>query len=426
MGDKKELEAEEINKYYNKVISSRGEDRLLDRLYSDRELRKNINLLEEGIPLLSKISWFINNNFINKKLVHIHNKLKDGIKDTLLIDYPSLDKVKNISGPVEIAYYYNKSLNKKIIYIGDIHDGYEFSCTDNKTIPIENYIDLLFKTDIEIDLFIEDSIPGNLKDYGKDEENMRLKSSLENLDKATKTDIKLEDIRINWDSSYLEEVIFLGERKYKKNKKNRIHFVDYRNDPNANEYLLHKDVEHKTPDEFKAFVKKNHDYIIAVQYYFKYNIIPKKEEKVMPEYLLKELIRADPENIQKIKPYILWLIDEYMSYYNNAVFPDLPIVQHQLNAKLSDIYVILRILKKDKIDPKKDQFNNCILHNGQSHGINIYTLLLILGFKFFNHIKSKSLDTCNSNPMTKAECDEVRCVKNIIPFDEFFSTTFHP
>ena len=44
-------------------------------------------------------------------------------------------------------------LNKKVIYIGDIHDGYEFSCTDNKTIPIENYIDLLFKTDIEIDLF---------------------------------------------------------------------------------------------------------------------------------------------------------------------------------------------------------------------------------------------------------------------------------
>ena len=418
MDAKEELEAKIINEYYNKNIKSRGEDMILTRLYSDKKLRKNINLLEDGIPLLSKISYFINNNFKNTKLLDIHNKLKKGIKDTLLINYPSLDKIKNISGPIEIAYYFNEKLQKRVIFIGEVHDGYKFSCNDNKTIPIENYIDQLFKTDIEIDLFLETDIPVNLKRYNSnknaDKDNYLFFGQF-----AEDNDIH-NDKRINWDTSYLSEVTTLGIRNYKKNIKNRIHFVDNRNNPNAHEYLLHtidKD-KIKTFDEYKLFVKKNHDYIMSIYYFFKDKIIPKKED--IPEYLLKELIRADSENVEKIKPYILWLINTYIDNYNSNNI-DLSMIQHDLNSKLSDLYVILRILKKDKINSKKDQFNNCILFNGIAHGSNIDQLLILLDFTFLNVFRSKSIQTCNTLNMTKENCDEFRCVKDIIPFDKFFT-----
>jgi hypothetical protein len=53
------------------------------------------------------------------------------------------------------------------------------------------------------------------------------------------------------------------------------------------------------------------------------------------------------KNVEKIKPYILWLINTYIDNYNSNNI-DLSMIQHDLNSKLSDLYVILRILKKEE------------------------------------------------------------------------------
>ena len=66
------------NYIYDEYINNKlkiGEDHILQKLYLYKEIRKNINTIEVGIPLLAKISYYLNKydvknaNFLYNNLV---------------------------------------------------------------------------------------------------------------------------------------------------------------------------------------------------------------------------------------------------------------------------------------------------------------------------------------------------------------------
>jgi len=376
-----------------------GENYILEKIVNGEELKKNINTIEIGIPLLSKISFYLNNyNSTDKH--NIHYNLKQNISKTLSFKQQELHEVKDLSGPIKINYYYNRKLNKKIICLADDHDGTRYSC-DEGIITLENYLDKLFKTDIEMDFFIEDWLPN--KEY-------LLKKDFYS---HIPTDVNIyNDISAKWETGYLLETRIFAKRNYKKYKNKRIHFTDLRLNEYVADYLLSTIDWEKNPtiNEYKEITRKNHQFIIAI---YNYSTIGSSDN--IPEYLLKELTRSSPETIIKIKKHIMDITEKYINLYNSfdtdVTIKTLWNEQSELNTFISDIYTILRIMKN--ID-KENDFKNCLLYYGEYHILHIHYLLVkLFNFELIDSKKSMSYDDVNK--------DGYRCIKDIIPFDTFFN-----
>jgi len=419
---------DDIDKLLNDInhnnIISYGEHKILNRLYNNKELRRNINILEEGIPLLSKISYSINNNKPNTKLLNMYNQLKDNIKYTLLQVDPPISKIQNISGPSQITYLYSNYFNKNIILIGEYHDSIKYSCIKD-SITIENYVNELFKQNISIDLFLEYHIPINLKKY-LNPDNI--------LEYPIINDIDYNPIDLtssNYDDSYLTELRILASRKYKKlGDKKRIHFTDIRDDINTQFYKVStissklKSIDIK---EYKRITEGNHNYILGLRNYIISNgniagtFINGNLWKEFEKFTKTKTESKYIEVGRKIKEYVINYIDQYLKIYNSSTQSTTYIYElfrHQfhLNAVLSDIYTILRIFKND-------EFRNCILYYGLAHIENINKLLYHIGnFTLKVNKFSETYHTCkfDNNGKMSDGCNEVRCVKNIIKFDDFF------
>jgi hypothetical protein len=376
-----------------------GEDYIFNNLFIYKELRKNINTIEIGIPLLAKLSYYLNKHNATDKNNTYYN-LKQAIGRTLTFKIPELNEVNNLSGPLRINYYHNTILNKKIICLGDNHDGTKYSC-DDKIITIENYIDKLFKTDIEIDLFLESILPS--KEY------LIKKDFSEPLPK----DYKYENntVQNDWEEGYLYEVDLYGKRNYKKYSTKRIHFTELRYNELVGFYLLLTIDWKKNPSiyEYKLLTNKNHEFITAIYEYFKYNL---SYSAKIPHYLLKEFNRSQTNHILIIKNYILPRLNTYFNiYYNSNIVDELNNIQWFINSCIHDIYTILRIMKNIN---KSTDFKNCILYYGNAHLNNLDEMLLLFDFKLITSIKSEFYNL-NEPPQ-----NGLRCIKNIIPFDYFF------
>ena len=114
----------------------------------------------------------------------------------------------NLTGPVSISYYYNKTLNKKIIILGDRHRSYKGECNTD-TIKIKDYLASISNSGLTLDIFLETRM------FEKKELQ---KGQLD-------YEYKIYD--------YLGEVLQYGVDQYKKNPKNRYHFTDIRGEDNV-------------------------------------------------------------------------------------------------------------------------------------------------------------------------------------------------
>jgi len=408
------MELEEyISKNFDKFTY--GEKQILNNV-KDNFIRKNINTIEDGVPLLSKLSQNINKDNM-KDTTNVHEKLKKNIIESLLVEQPLYNDVKNISGPLRICYYFNKELNKKIILMGDDHIGINFSCPKD-SITIENYLHELFKLDFDIDLFIEFDLPK--KEYL--EKNILF-------DPMPKNYKPEDDSSYHWEPGYLDEIRSFGYRNYKKKERKRIHFTDLREEESIGFFKLStiSNSDIKTIAAYKTHTDVNHKFIMSIKKYFESD--GSLIESNIPKYLIKELDRLQKsENkdvISKIKNHILKNIKLYELLYdpeqiNIAMTDKIPeptiihnvfVQQFILNAILSDIYTIARIMKSN-------EFNNNILYYGNAHISNIIIMLELLNFKVRDIKKSEDYDYCKLN--SKINCDGLRCVRNVLQFDKFF------
>lgn len=408
---------EYIGKNFDKFILA--ERILLNNINSDI-IRKNINIIEDGIPLLSKISKNINKNNMSD-ITDVHGRLKKNIIESLLVEQPLYNNVKNISGPLRICYFYNKKLNKKIILLGDMHIGIDFSCPKD-SIMIENYLHELFKLDFDIDLFIEADLP--IKKY------LKKKDLLGPLPKDYKPE---DDHSYNWEPGYLSEIRKFGYRNYKKKEGKRVHLTDLRDDEITGFYKLamFQKAGIEKVDDYKKYTRENHKFILSMKKYFESN--GKVFGSNIPKHLIKELNKlqesSNKDVVNKIKNYILRHIEYYESYFKKENIDKAIIhgisevdiihtifdVQFRLNAVLSDIYTIARIMKST-------EFNNNILYYGDAHVSNLIILLELIDFKVKDIKKSKDYEHCQiKSPInTSIDCDEFRCIRDIIQFDKFF------
>jgi hypothetical protein len=417
---------EEYKKKYYKL--NIGENYIFDQLIKNKEIKKNINTIEEGIPLLAKISFFLNKENTTDKY-HTYYNLKQAIGRTLSYKIPELNEVKDLSGPIRVIYYENKILNKKIICLGDNHLNGKYICND-KVITIANYIDKLFKnTNINIDLFLEKNIPN--KEYLlKKDFHINIPKDV---DYNNSQQSKYED-------GYLDHLSIFAIRNYKRYINKRIHFTDLRyNELVALIYLTTIDwKKNPTFEEYKNITIKNHNFIISLYKYFQQVLPPdpidsslkselnKELDINIPEYLKKEIDRSAIDVKIKIRDYIFPKIYNYIYcyiyYYKEKEFKPIHLngIQFIVNAYISDIYTILRIMKN--VNTSND-FKNCILYYGDAHLDNINKILLeLFDFKLISEKKSISYDISKENN-SNDEID-LRCIRDIIPFDKFFNNSY--
>lgn len=384
------------NILYNSLKSdeniSSNELIILERLINDKEKITNINMLYDGMALLSKVSYYIN-NYNYKDSEKIHEQLIQQVSKSISLDNINLADVKHLSGPIEINYYKNR--DKKIIVMGDDHSAYNSSCDIKNNISIENYIDKLFKTDTEIDLFLEFTIPR--------------KQRLQN---------KLDKFRVNWGdapANYLNEVVLFGIRNYKKNITKRVHFTDNRFFIFYYSSLNNIDDGLETIQKYRKRISKNHDLILELKEYFeKESYLDKttSDSRIMLDnivpYLLKEIERSSIDIIKKIANVILKKITEYLKDYNGTNYAKLNNSYLSLNALIADTYTILRIMKNN-------EFKNCILYVGNNHQDGIKDLLNAVGFSF-----EKKINNEQSLFQRFINQPKLRCIRDIIPFDKYF------
>ena len=406
-----------------------GEKFIIDKLFLYKEVRKNINMIENGIPLLAKISYYLN-NYDAKNANYIYHALNQTIGRTLSIRIPELNEVKDLSGPIRVIYYKNNKYNKKIICLGDHHQDFKYSC-DEKVITIENYLDKLFKkTDNEIDFFIEMPLPN--KEY------LLKKNFYIDLPK----DVNMENSeQSKWEGGYLLETRVFAENNYKRYINKRIHFTDLReNELVAFIYLVTIDwTKNPSFDEYKRITIKNHNFIISLYKYFQTTISPKYQtydefnielDKSIPinipNYLRKEIDKSPYDIKIKIRDHIIPIIYDYIHKYiynykiSNFKVEFLSNEQIILNTIISDIYTIMRIMKNIN---KSTDFKNCILYYGDNHIYHINFLLTkIFDFQQISEKKSISYDAIHLN--TNSKNTDMRCIRDIIPFDKFFSASY--
>lgn len=314
----------------------------------------------------------------------------------------------NLSGPVQIDYYKNTKLNKKIIIISDIHDNMEGICVESpNTFNIINYIDNLFKTDIEINLFIEhDKSTKYLLKYNKVNKNNLL-------DKET---------------NFMAAIINFGILNYKNNPTKKIYFTDIRNKLVGRESFFNF---YKVYELFLNITQFKNS-INLLDYYITYNnthistllkIYIELQNKLFnndyemlnnilyPEYIVKIINKSDKNILNKLLPIVIKYFKDYLDklfenpieiFLNNSnLLLEIYKYGQLTEAALNNLCTILKILMKDNI-------KNSILYVGFAHSKIINNYLKSMNFELILSIKS------NNELLPK-------CINDTIPFDIFFT-----
>ena len=303
----------------------------------------------------------------------------------------------NISGPVDIRYYINKKLKKKIIVIGDIHNSKDGVCNKkSNSMTITEYLNKLLDTNLNLDIFIEEIIPDLKHIYNKNR-------------------------YIKYGNDFISEIINFGIKNYKKDKTKRIHFTDIRNSFLGHESFkklemildLFDNVKDKNKfiNLFKFYNEYCNDHIETI--FTIYNELNNKTftDKINYSELLMKVIRKSDKmivdkilkiTIDYIRQYLDILFSEYkdneqnyeliFNIYKKGIYAE---------AAINDIYTILRILKNDDI-------KNSIIYVGKAHC----------------DIFSKYLKILEFEPLEKyinRDDKYIRCMENVISFEDFFS-----
>lgn len=311
----------------------------------------------------------------------------------------------NLTGPVAIFYFKNNISGKKIIVLGDNHNGLDGRCTTVNSLEITQYLTEVFKSELPIDLFIERDIP----------DKYSLKKGITYIAEKSA------------ENSYISKVYNFGLKAYKTDETKRVHFTDVRDKLHGFHRFLNLSSIFKLLVSIKSF-KDDADNNIAnyiddfINNYVSSCIFLFKKIKnndfspmtELPTMLLKELERTPSDIIEKIKPVIL-------GYLANIIETSIPqddsgliitldnldkifelyTIGMNTSAAIADLYTILRIMKS----PERQ---NNILYVGAAHINDINDYLTVLGFEKVNHITSKE--------------PEIRCVKNIQTFVSFFKS----
>lgn len=349
----------------------------------------------------------INIIYERKKTIHnIISNMKNSNENNL-----------DISGPNMIGYFTNTLNNKKIILMGDIHASKSGSCINNNE-TITTYIDSMRKnTKVTIDLFLETLI----------QEKTKLKS------------LKLAELSVKT-TDYFRELINYSHINYKKYNNLRIHFTDIRSDLNKI-YILLATEKFRTGydlidllklstslkddnDLLKIYDKYSQEYdnfIFATFKLITRRTVIKGLEQYSSDLLLKEINKLydyNKEYYNRIAKIIASIITDYLDvqFSKNRkisvdkenskmleeklkLLEDLYIKGIKAGAVINDMYVLCRILKST-------EFNNCIFYGGTEHYKVIKQCLLATDF-----VLKKEIIATEPN---------IRCVKNIIPFEKFF------
>lgn len=312
----------------------------------------------------------------------------------------------NLSGPATIDYYKNDT--KKIIILGEFHGNKEGICDDKKdTLEINKYIETLFdpKVNIKFDIFIEKTIP----------------HKWDLINNAIITDY-------NDDSDYIIMIRNLLIRNYKINENKKVHFTDIRNKllgfeqfveiKNSLNLLQHVE---KLKDDWNLLNLFNSYYnvtlIILLNQIYKFienNEYVFTNHINLPDYLIKEINKFEDKILlkklliilqQKINEYIDAIdINEESIQYNLSNLNDLGKLFYMgmdVSTYITDLYTVLRIIKNDDI-------KNCIIYAGEKHLISLNEYLTACGINIFTQK--------HNTP------ENIRCVKDVIPFVEFFTT----
>lgn len=323
----------------------------------------------------------------------------------------NLGMIENLSGPTSIDYYINPTINKRIIVLGDIHNSMEGVCdVDANTMDIVDYFEELIKTDINLDFFIEKDIPDKYQLY---------------------YGLKIDKLMGDYSIDFMKKVWKFSFNNYKKNPTKKLHFTDNRNKLLGHETFMSFGTIFELLQKINSF---NED-INLKDFFYEYNkvlienlfifgkllrkiqllklediIIEEPDEKYLPENLIKEIKKSTPAVLNKVSSVIKkyyegffdMLFDESLVInLTNLRYLDILYSRGQLlEAVVSDLYTILRIMKDDDIQ-------NCILYVGQAHGQIMHDYLTELGFNLVRHNVSEET--------------QYRCIKNIIPFHSFFN-----
>lgn len=344
----------------------------------------------------------------NKYLSLVKNKMTGG----------NLENVgKAINGPVAISYLENQELGKKIIILGDIHINKDGICDDTQ--DIDKYLKEI-TTEKPIDIFIEIYY----------EENFQYSLNKLNLEKPTQ-------------NTYMNVMQQFMINEYKKNINKRIHYTDIRKDIGADSLdffsLLIDSIENGSvnlnlgePNLVNDFIfnvlQKMTFSLMSISDYIKF--LEGKIESIsrMPPYkFFKEInklydkhqqktIDLFEKTIRKIENYLMYFfvfftrekLDERHELLrlrfklNTDTMLELLRLGQYATAAVTDLYTVARILKND-------EYNNNIIYVGYAHYIYIKDLLESIGFQLIKEIDNE-----------KNRTENLRCIQNIIEFDEFF------
>ncbi len=372
------------------------------------------------------------------KIASYDESYQDNITEQLETPHP-VDTTKfDLTGPVCIYYLKHKTIDKKIILLGDVHYNYNYGCESN--FKIIDYISKLFnESDIQYDLFIE-------SDFHK---------ILSNPDSFVPSD-------------YLTELIQFGLYNYKKKENFRIHFHDIRGLMNGFYKFQNNNLKpikfyiEETRNEISQNLVKNEN-ITTKQQYREFilknkKIIKKKTKEAIKEMkrlnnfkkfylnfltkdlndwifelldelendfpsdnqlykiLKKESLKLknnNPEYYSKIKEFLISKLRKHKailetphSFDNFEIFSEfIQNIFHSFldtTAFITDFYLVCRIMKNPVL------INN-ITYVGVGHIPNIQELL------------GDDFDLIFSQ-MNEPQNPTFRCLENITPFDYFFTT----
>lgn len=300
----------------------------------------------------------------------------------------------NLSGPTMISYYINPLTNKKIILMSDIHNSLIGNCDDNFTIT--QYIKQLYKESItNYNLFIE---------YDLDKKHLKIPRE------------KIKD--------YITELINFGTKYYKTKDEFNIYFHDIRGIiPDINKFIdlekpfhfyLENEPDYKNLLNIKKFIDfylyqinnyNNWIFGLIDDTHFdkkEYNILNKELNKLksLNQEYYNIIIEEFRKNIKSYKDHTLKIKQntnniEYMEIILDLIYK----LGMIISSRISDIYLLSKLLTNQRS-------NNNIIYVGQAHYNYIHKSLINANYELIDFKKS--------------ELDQIRCINNIIPFDQFF------
>lgn len=309
----------------------------------------------------------------------------------------------NVSGPNIIGYFVNTKLNKKIIVMGEFHEGTQGKCEQSGAQSITQYIKKI-STDYPIDIFIETNIP--LHKFLSTPNDLYL---------------QIEKIKLGPVDNFIRELINFSYTNYKSDPNKRFHFNDIRYEipgqesfKNALEIInMIKDGKIKIEDDNlgELFHKLISEYVFSLININRWITDPEFNlpDEIVPYYLFKEykkLYESNPDILQPMVKILSNFIKIFLDNYFNSIenlsidmIDDIYMLGMIASAGITDFYTLARIMKSI-------EFNNCVIYGGIAHYSNLKLYLESIGFELINQITSSE-----ENP---------KCIKNIIDFKDFF------